>query len=89
MEPTLRAGDLVFVDTRVRAGLVADDDIVVARHPHRSDLTLVKRVAFTDEHGRLYLQSDNTQEPEAADSRSFGPVEFGSVLGRVTSRLRA
>ena len=60
----------------------ADGDIVVAHHPHR-DFEIIKRVEFVDE--GVYLRSDNRDQPDTQDSRSFGLVGLENVWGRVTS----
>ena len=85
MEPTLAEGEVVFVDasayTKTRP---RDGDVVVATHPHNPELTIIKRVEFSDDTG-VYLRSDNDAEPNAADSRSFGMVADTLIIGRVTA----
>lgn len=86
MLPTLAPGDQVLVDlaayrrARPRLG-----DLVLARHPYRTDLRLVKRVAGVSADGRCTLAGDNPAE--STDSRSFGAVPCELVLGRVVLRL--
>ena len=60
-------------------------DIVVAWHPHRPDLKLIKRVMAVQPDGGCILQGDNLNE--STDSRTFGSVPLELILGRVTSRL--
>ncbi|WP_079062608.1 nickel-type superoxide dismutase maturation protease [Peterkaempfera griseoplana] len=82
MNPTLNHGDQVLVryGARLRPGAV-----VVARHPLRQNLLLVKR-AVERRRGGWWLLSDN---PFAeGDSRDFGTVPDELVLGRVLLRLR-
>ena len=95
MHPTLVAGAVVMVDPRAyRSQIPRENEIVVAQHPRQAGLRIVKRVTAVIEASpdtgagtiRLILASDN--EAAGADSRSFGPVALGSVLGRVVSRLR-
>lgn len=82
MEPTLRAGEFVLVD-RGRAPEVGR--LVVARHPERAELLVIKRVAAIEPDGRIALASDN---PDAGtDSRSWGPVDVALVEGTVTMVL--
>lgn len=82
MHPTLRHGDQVLV--RYRAPL-RPGAVVVARHPLRQNLLLVKR-AVEHRRGGWWLLSDN---PFAeGDSRDFGAVPDELVLGRVLLRLR-
>ena len=88
MEPTLSAGDVVFVDTRAYGSRPPDDgDVVVATHPHQPGTTIVKRVEFSDDAG-AYLVSDNSEESNAADSRRFGVVPFDLIIGQVTATAR-
>ena len=84
MKPTLNAGDVVFVNTRAS---IDENDIVCARHPEDQSLVIVKRVGFTDEEGHLFLLSDNSHAPDAADSNRFGRVTPDRVEGVVTSVL--
>lgn len=82
MEPLLRPDDEVLVNPQAppRPG-----DIIVARHPYRTDVRLIKRVAAVDERGRCLLQGDNPAE--STDSRSFGYIPPDDILGRVVSRF--
>lgn len=82
MRPTLADGDWLLVrrtdGRRVRAG-----DLVVAYRPDRPQLVLVKRAARRVGTG-WWLLGD---APEASDdSRVFGVVPDGLVLGRVLAR---
>lgn len=81
MVPTLLHGDrlLCRYGARPRAGAV-----VVARHPLRQELLLVKR-AVERRDGGWWLLSDNTFAE--GDSRDFGAVPDELVLGRVLCRL--
>jgi len=86
MEPTLHAGEVIFVDTNAYTRTPpAPGDIVVARHPQQPAIEIVKRVEFTD--GGVYLRSDNADESNASDSRRFGLVPLDHVLGRVSSKI--
>jgi nickel-type superoxide dismutase maturation protease len=81
MEPTLRSGDwlLVWRTRRIRAG-----QIVLARHPGRPDMLIVKRAARRVD-GGWWLESDN-RDAGAVDSRRFGPVPASLVEGRILVR---
>ena len=83
MEPALHPGDWLLVrrTRRVRAG-----QIVLARHPGRPDLLLVKRAARMVQAG-WWLESDNP-DAGAVDSRRFGPVPASLIEGRVLLRYR-
>ena|GEM_PF-269474 len=82
MAPTLSHGDrlLCWYGAPLREGAV-----VVARHPLRQDLLVVKR-AVERRAGGWWLLSDNSLVE--SDSRDFGPVPEELVLGRVLCRYR-
>jgi nickel-type superoxide dismutase maturation protease len=89
MEPALRPGDWLLVRRRMRPGRpprIRAGQLVIARHPHRSDLLLVKRAARTEASG-WWLESDNPAA-SAVDSRSFGAVPPDLIEGRVLLRYR-
>jgi nickel-type superoxide dismutase maturation protease len=81
MEPALRPGDWLLVrrTCRIRAG-----QIVLARHPGRPDMLIVKRAARQVD-GGWWLVSDNPAAG-AVDSRRFGPVPAALIVGRVLLR---
>ncbi|MCH8815471.1 MAG: nickel-type superoxide dismutase maturation protease [Chloroflexi bacterium] len=91
MVPTILPGERVIVDTlayrfgrRLRAG-----DVVLARHPERPGLMMLKRVGGIpgNEVGARTLGEDEYwlvgDAPEfSTDSRQLGPVRSGDVIGR-------
>jgi len=81
MEPALRPGDWLLVrrTRRIRPG-----QVVIARHPQRPDMLLVKRAARRVD-GGWWLESDNP-DAGAVDSRRFGPVPELLIEGRVLRR---
>ena len=81
MEPALRPGDWLLVrrTRRVRPG-----QIVLARHPERPELLIVKRAARRAD-GGWWLESDNP-DAGAVDSRRFGAVPGPLIEGRVLGR---
>jgi nickel-type superoxide dismutase maturation protease len=83
MEPALRPGDRLLVrrTRRIRPG-----QVVLARHPTRPDLLIVKRAARRVD-GGWWLESDN---PAAGtvDSRRFGAVPLTLIEGRLLTRYR-
>jgi nickel-type superoxide dismutase maturation protease len=83
MEPAVRPGDWLLVrrTRRIRVG-----QVVVARHPGRPDMLIVKRAARRVG-GGWWLESDNPGAG-AVDSRRFGPVPEALVEGRVLVRYR-
>ena len=81
MEPAFRPGDWLLVrrTRRIRPG-----QVVLARHPERPELLLVKRAARRAD-GGWWLESDNP-EAGAVDSRRFGAVPGPLIVGRVLGR---
>jgi nickel-type superoxide dismutase maturation protease len=81
MEPALRPGDWLLIrrTRRIRAG-----QIVLARHPGRPDMLIVKR-AGRQVDGGWWLESDNP-DAGAVDSRRFGAVPGALIEGRVLAR---
>ena len=81
MEPALAPGDwlLVLRTRRIRPG-----QLVVAGHPSRPGMLLVKRAARRVPDG-WWLESDNPGAG-AVDSRAFGAVPVGLIEGRVLLR---
>ena len=81
MEPALLPGDWLLVrrTRRIRAG-----QIVLARHPERPEMLLVKRAAGRVD-GGWWLASDNPAAG-AVDSARFGAVPGVLIVGRVLGR---
>jgi nickel-type superoxide dismutase maturation protease len=83
MEPALRPGDWLLVR---RTRRIMPGQIVLARHPDRPDMLLVKRATRRVE-GGWWLESDNPRAG-AVDSRRFGAVPADLIQGRVLGRYR-
>lgn len=76
MSPGLLPGDWLLVDPSNPA---APGQLAVVPDPRQADRLLVKRVSAVQD-GRLLLRGD---APEAStDSRTFGAVDPGAVIGR-------
>jgi nickel-type superoxide dismutase maturation protease len=87
MEPALRPGDWLVVRRTMVPGRslpVRAGQLVVARHPGRPGLLIVKRAARLDAAG-WWLASDNPAAG-AVDSRAFGAVPASLIEGRVLLR---
>ena len=82
MAPVLRDGDDVIVDGKAPVNI---GDVVIARHPFRESVEMAKRVTGIDANGKFFLVGDNADE--STDSRTFGPVSGGLILGKVVARL--
>ena len=86
MLPTLKDGDVVLVNTReyLRRG-PCPSEIVLLESPKNKKLLIVKRISHINENGSLFLLGDNPDE--STDSRSFGPVKFELIKGKVRSKM--
>ena len=86
MFPILKPGDEVLVDTKAYHHFAPEiGDMVVAEHPHRQELKIIKWVAFVDEKGDCFLVGENKEE--STDSRSFGLVNRKRIIGKVKSKF--
>jgi nickel-type superoxide dismutase maturation protease len=81
MLPTLKDGEAVLIDP---ASTFGAGDIVVARHPFKKSVLVVKRVESIAG-DRCLLVGDNAAE--SSDSRQFGSVSLTEVLGKAACRL--
>ena len=81
MLPTLKAGDRVLINpnTNIERG-----DIVLANHPYKKKLRIIKRVVSIDSDSHYFLSGDNSAE--SADSRTFGNIPAKEILGKVVCR---
>jgi len=89
MEPALHPGDWLVVRRTIAPGRtlrVRPGQVVVARHPERPDLLIIKRAARR-EPGGWWLASDNPAAG-AVDSRAFGVVPASLIEGRLLWRYR-
>lgn len=82
MYPLLKEGDEVLYHPQQN---LSPKNIVVAEHPFRSDVKIIKVVQSIDEGGCFFLRG--LQSLESEDSRSFGTLRPELIIGRVTSRL--
>ena len=78
MWPTFADGDEIFFELfneqRLEVG-----DIVVANHPLKNNLNVVKRIAGIDHKDRIHLEGDNPDPLSSEDGHNFGPVNKRSI----------
>ncbi|HEY0050145.1 MAG TPA: nickel-type superoxide dismutase maturation protease [Pyrinomonadaceae bacterium] len=83
MLPGLKDGDVVLVDPHAALRI---GDVVLARHPFKKSVQIIKRIREISPEGRYFLVGDN--EDESTDSRSFGAIPAKDILGKAVSRLK-
>ena len=82
MRPTLHPGDRLRVDVRAYRGRAPRvGEIVVFVDPTEASRWLIKRVSAVDRSaGTVEVRGDAIET--SRDSRRFGPVPFGALVGR-------
>lgn len=80
MLPTISSGSLVFVSSLLP---IRKGHIVLVKDP-RDGKKLLKRVQnIIDD--KIFVIGDNAEE--STDSRTFGPVPYASILGRMIMHI--
>jgi nickel-type superoxide dismutase maturation protease len=83
MRPTLKSGDVVLIDPYA---FIASGDVVVADHPYKQSIKIIKRVESIDRGGRYILRGDNPDG--STDSRTYGTIAKGDIRGKVVCRVQ-
>lgn len=83
MSPALKDGDAILVSP---GASIVPGDIVLATHPYKQGVKMIKRVTGIDENGRYSLAGDNPEE--STDSRTFGTLPIEYILGKAVCRLK-
>ena len=86
MQPTLNPNDRVLVKRWSADQPVPLDQIVVAWHPHRNGLRLIKRLGRCKGKA-VWLEGDNPDQ--STDSRQLGWLDRDQLIGVVVARLPA
>ncbi len=73
MWPTFRDGEEVEF-TELGEDELQVGNLVVAIHPLKSGIRVVKRIGDIDDSGRMILVGDNPDPLASEDSHNFGPV---------------
>lgn len=86
MYPTFSDGDVLLV----AEGVYSDSppcpgDVVLAKHPFKSGVRIVKRVSHLTDEGHVFVVGDNRLE--SSDSRGFGALPRALILGRILGPL--
>lgn len=86
MLPLLQPGEEILIDRHAyQNSLPQIGELVVAIHPEKSNLPIVKRVKAITPEGKYFLIGDNLAQ--STDSNAFGAVSLEHILGKVTSRF--
>ena len=86
MLPLLKPGEEILFDSYIyRKSSPQINDIIVAIHPNRPNMTIVKRIDSIERDGKYFLLGDNPRE--STDSRHWGAIEKSNILAKVTNRF--
>jgi nickel-type superoxide dismutase maturation protease len=86
MLPLLQPGEEILINPHAyRQQPPQPGDLVVAQHPFKPNLRLVKRVIEVREDGSCFIVGDNATE--STDSRHFGSLALRSIKGQVVCRF--
>ncbi|XP_072321833.1 mitochondrial inner membrane protease subunit 1 isoform X1 [Eucyclogobius newberryi] len=103
MEPTIVSHDIVFSERMSRhLCKIQKGDIVIAKSPYDPTMNICKRVIGLEgdrvstrsdifsshtyvPKGHVWLEGDNLRN--STDSRSYGPIPYGLIRGRVCLKL--
>lgn len=83
MLPALKNGDAILINPHAKFQI---GDIVLAKHPFKESVKIVKRISEITADGKYMLVGDNAAE--SSDSRSFGTILPKDILGKVVCRLK-
>jgi nickel-type superoxide dismutase maturation protease len=82
MLPTLKDGDKVMI---LPTKSIAPGDVVLASHPYKSSVKMLKRVSEITDAGRYSLIGDNPAK--STDSRTFGSLSIECIQGKAVCRI--
>jgi nickel-type superoxide dismutase maturation protease len=83
MLPNLKNGDGILINPNEKFTV---GDIILAKHPFKKSVNILKRISEIDENGNYFLVGDNP--PESTDSRTFGALSPKHILGKAVCRLK-
>ena len=80
MWPTYDDKQIVPFRRRGAEETVPAGTVVLAQHPLKPNVRVVKRVRHLTEDGRLFLEGDQPDPLGSEDSHNFGPVQPSAIL---------
>ncbi|CAN5416587.1 nickel-type superoxide dismutase maturation protease [soil metagenome] len=83
MLPTLKSGDAILINPQAN---FETGDIVLAKHPFKQSVKILKRIGEISKDGKFFLIGDN--KDESSDSRSFSAIAESEILGKAVCRLK-
>lgn len=83
MLPNLKNGDGILIDADAK---ISVGDIILAKHPFKKSVIILKRLTEIDQNGNYFLVGDNPSE--SSDSRTFGALSAKHILGKAVCRLK-
>ncbi len=84
MWPTYKEGVTLLFDTS-ESLVPTEGDVVLAVHPFRSDLHIIKRVVRVETE-QYFLVGDNPDPTGSEDSHNFGKVPRSLIVGVLLER---
>jgi nickel-type superoxide dismutase maturation protease len=84
MWPTFHDGDVLLFDTAIDRATLAAGDVVLAVHPFKPNVRLVKRIQSVSDDTRFFLVGDQPDPTGSEDSHNFGRVDIHHLLARWT-----
>ena len=82
MWPTFTDGQLLRFCEIDEGEDVLPGDVVLAYHPLKVDVLMVKRVHRIEPDGRLFLTGDQPDPTSSEDSHNFGPVALDKIKAK-------
>jgi len=83
MFPSLKNGDFVLINPAFEPQI---GDIVLADHPFKKSVKIIKRIKEINAEDRFFLIGDNPKE--STDSRSFGTISRKDILGKIVAKVQ-
>ncbi|MCH1616521.1 MAG: S26 family signal peptidase [Candidatus Poseidonia sp.] len=84
MWPTFHDGQILTFCEIDEAATLEVGDVVLAHHPLKKDVLMVKRIHRIEPDGRLFLTGDQPDPTSSEDSHNFGPVAQSNIMAKWT-----